>query len=101
MPDSMSLEKCRQVLGESAENMTDAEIEAILADFRLAGNSLHSQMSAALASGTATLGEWRDVALMDSDTIPPWLNTDPEQAKHDAIERMKWLSHLMDTGEGE
>jgi hypothetical protein len=97
----VSIAECRRMIGEPAESMTDADIEGILNDLRLAADALHEKMTDALASGAASYEEWRDVALMDSDVLPRWLNTDADEAKRDAVERLRWLSHLMDSGEGE
>ena len=99
--EKVSVEECRRILGPEAANMTDADIETLRDNLERAADALYTEMTADLQEGRASLDEWREVALMDSETIPPWLNTDAEQAKRDAIERIRWMAHHQETGEGE
>ena len=41
----VSIEKCRRILGESAENMTDAEIEAMRSGLERTADALFTQMT--------------------------------------------------------
>lgn len=97
----VSVEECRRILGPEAANMTDSDIETLRDKLEQAADALHAEMTEDLRKGVASLEEWRETALMDSETIPSWLNTDAEQAKRDALERIRWMSHFFETGEAE
>ena len=51
MPDKVSTEECRRILGTSAESMTDAEIEAMRDNLENTADVLYTQMVEAGRNG--------------------------------------------------
>ena len=52
MPDNpVSIEECRRILGDSAESMTDAEIEKMRGDLERTADVLYTQMVEAGRNG--------------------------------------------------
>jgi hypothetical protein len=72
MADKVSIAECRRILGNSADGMADAEIEAMRDDLERTANVLYDQMAEEVA-----------------------------QQGMQGIQRIHWAAYFQQTGEGE
>jgi predicted kinase len=83
---SLSLERCRELLGKTAENMTDDEIIATRTDMERMASLLYDQLRFEMTPGKQEIVEAGETE---------------QQLRRDRLEAIRWIAYAHDTGEPE
>ena len=87
MPNNtVSVEKCRELLGASADGKTDEEIEKLRDQLGVLANEMYDSLNQRAAVDRESIA----AAAVD---LPGFPATSEEQLRRDAIEHMKWKGY--------
>ena len=83
---SLSLKRCRELLGKTAENMTDDQIIAARTDMERMASLLYDQLRFEMTPGKQEILEAGDTE---------------QQLRRDRLEAIRWIAYADDTGKPE
>lgn len=86
MRGSLSLEKCRGLLGTLANDKSDAQVESLRDELEVVANQMFDHMQSRLRIEPKRI-------IDAAAEVPGFPASTEEQLKRDAVERIRWIAY--------